>query len=305
MKILITGGAGYKGVLLTEQLLKRNYDVTILDNFMYGYNSILHLINYNNLKIIKIDIRNIQESDLKDYDVIYHLAGISGMPACAANPHSAESINVDSVKKMVKFLSKNQFLINASTTSSYGYNKNICDENTVMQPVSIYGITKHNAENIIQDRENSISLRFATVFGVSSKMRNDLMVNDFTYSAINNRSIILFAGKSKRTFIHINDAIKSYIFTLDNFEKMKSQVYNIGCESMNLSKIEISNQISKYVDYELIDSSLSDLDTRNFEISFQKIKKLGFNIEYSLGGGIKELIKLYNFYIQYLSYNII
>jgi len=305
MKILITGGAGYKGVLLTEQLLNKGYDVTILDNFMYGYNNILYLINNPKLNIKKIDIRNLNKNDIKDYEVIYHLAGISGMPACASNPSSAESINVDSTEKLVGLLSDDQILINASTTSSYGYSEHICDEDSALNPTSIYGKTKHKAEKIVQTRKNSISLRFATVFGVSPKMRNDLMVNDFTYSAINNRSIVLFAGNTKRTFIHINDAIKAYIFALDNFDKMKSNVYNVGCESMNLSKIDISNQISKYVEYELIDSSLTDLDTRNFEISFQKIKKIGFNIEYSLDDGIKDLVKLYNFYTQYLPYNII
>ena len=134
MKILITGGAGYKGVILTKELLNKGHQVTILDNFMYGYNSILHLVNEPNLSIKKIDIRNIKEFDVKDYDVIYHLSGISGMPACAANPHSAESINVESVHKMIKLLSKEQILINASTTSMYGYSEVICDEKSHINP---------------------------------------------------------------------------------------------------------------------------------------------------------------------------
>jgi len=305
MKILITGGAGYKGTILTKSLLDKGYKVTILDNFMYGYHSILHLINNPNLEVKKIDIRNIKETDIKDYDVIYHLAGISGMPACAANPHSAESINVESVNKMIKIISTQQILINASTTSMYGFSETICDETSIINPVSIYGKTKYESEKLIQTRENSISLRFATVFGVSPKMRNDLMINDFTYKAIHDRSIILFAGNTKRTFIHIKDAILAYIFALENFDKMKGEIYNIGSEDMNLSKFDVSDNIKKYVNFELIDSSLPDLDNRNFEISFRKINKLGYKTNHSLDEGIQELIKLYNFYVQYIPYQII
>ncbi len=305
MKILVTGGAGYKGILLTEELLKLGHEVTILDNFMYGYESTLHLISEKNLTIKKLDIRNIKESDVSGYDVIYHLAGISGMPACANNPHSAESINFDSVKKMCSFLSPHQKLINASTTSLYGFTESMADEDSIVSPVSIYGKTKHESERVVQERENSISLRFATVFGVSPRMRNDLMVNDFTYKAIHDRSIILFAGDAKRTFIHIKDAVRCYIFALENFDVMKGNIYNVGSENMNLSKKDISNNIAKYVKFELIDSSLSDLDKRDFEISFEKIKKLGFNLEYDLDYGIQELIKLYSYYVQYIPYKII
>lgn len=305
MNILITGGAGYKGVLLTKELLTAGHKVTILDNFMYGYDSILHLIVNKNLTINKIDIRNIKPSNISSFDVIFHLAGISGMPACANNPHSAESINVDSVKKMVGMMSKDQILINASTTSMYGYSETICDESSEIHPVSIYGKTKHESEKIIQSRENSCSLRFATVFGVSPKMRNDLMVNDFIYKSIVDRSIILFAGDTKRTFIHIKDAIDAYVFTLNNFNIMKGNVYNVGDESMNLSKKDISNTIKKYVDFEIIESGLSDLDKRNFEISFQKIKNIGYSIYHNLDDGIADLVKLYSFYVQYVPYKII
>jgi nucleoside-diphosphate-sugar epimerase len=304
-KILITGGAGYKGVLLTDALLKLNHDVTILDNFMYGYDSVLHLISNKNLTINKVDIRNLKQPDIDGFDVVFHLAGISGMPACATNPHSAESINVDAVAKLISFMKPEQLLINASTTSMYGYSDVICDEESIILPVSIYGKTKFISENLIQARDNSISLRFATVFGVSPKMRNDLMVNDFTYKAIIDRSIILFAGETKRTFIHINDAIRAYIFAMDNALIMKNNIYNVGDDSMNLSKIDISNNIKKYVKFEIIESGLPDLDKRNFEISFKKINALGFKTEYDLNDGILDLVKLYSFYVQYIPYKII
>jgi nucleoside-diphosphate-sugar epimerase len=304
-KILVTGGAGYKGVLLTDQLLKLGHNVTILDNFMYGYDSILYLINNPNLTVNKTDIRNFKESDVKDFDVIFHLAGISGMPACANNPHSAESINVDSVRTLVKLLSDDQLLINASTTSMYGFSDSISDEESPIKPVSLYGKTKLVSENIIQDRKNSISLRFATDFGVSPKMRHDLMVNDFVYKSIFDRSIILFAGDTKRTFVHINDAVRAYIFSMDNCHIMKDNIYNVGDNNMNFSKKEIASNIAKYVKFEIIDSSLPDLDKRNFEISFNKINKLGFNTEYNLDNGIVDLVKLYSYYTQYIPYKII
>lgn len=306
MKILITGGAGYKGIVLTKKLLDLGHNITILDNFMYGYESILHLIKYENLKIIKLDIRNIEESIVKNYDVIFHLAGISGMPACASNPSSAESINVKSTEKLVKIKSKDQILINASTTSLYGdFREKIADEDSFFTPVSIYGKTKHEAEKIVQDTENSVSLRFATVFGVSPKMRNDLLVNDFVYKSICDRNIVVFCGHSKRTFIHIDDVIDSYIFVLENFDKTKNQIFNIGDSSLNFSKIDIANNIKKYVDFELIDSTLPDLDERNFSVSFEKINSLGFNTKLSLDNGIRELNKLYRFYRYNLPYNII
>ena len=304
-KILVTGGAGYKGVLLTDQPLKLGHNVTILDNFMYGYDSILYLINNPNLTVNKTDIRNFKESDVKDFDVIFHLAGISGMPACANNPHSAESINVDSVRTLVKLLSDDQLLINASTTSMYGFSDSISDEESPIKPVSLYGKTKLVSENIIQDRKNSISLRFATDFGVSPKMRHDLMVNDFVYKSIFDRSIILFAGDTKRTFVHINDAVRAYIFSMDNCHIMKDNIYNVGDNNMNFSKKEIASNIAKYVKFEIIDSSLPDLDKRNFEISFNKINKLGFNTEYNLDNGIVDLVKLYSYYTQYIPYKII
>jgi nucleoside-diphosphate-sugar epimerase len=305
MKILVTGGAGYKGVTLVEELLKRGDDVTILDNFMYGYDSILHIVNKPRLNIIQLDVRNINASVLSNFDVVYHLAGISGMPACAANPDSAENINVEATRKISSLLQKNQLFIYASTTSFYGASGEGCDETVPTQPVSIYGRTKYEAEKIVMQRENSIALRFATVYGIGSRMRNDLLVNDFTYKAVHERSIVIFAGHSKRTFIHIKDAIKAYRFALENSARMVNNIYNVGDESLNFSKIDIANTIHKYVDFEIVNSSLPDLDVRNFLVSFEKIRKLGYRTTLSLDNGIKDLIKLYKFYKAYSHFNII
>jgi nucleoside-diphosphate-sugar epimerase len=305
MKVLVTGGAGYKGILLTKELLESGHQVEIYDNFMYGYSSVLHLVGNPKLSIVKKDIRNIQRNDVNRFDAIFHLSGISGMPACASNPHSAETINVESTKKLVNLLSKEQILINASTTSFYGYTKDICDEHTPPDPVSIYGKTKYEAEKIVQDKLNTVSLRFATVFGVSPKMRNDLMVNDFTYKSIYERSVVLFGGDTKRTFVHIKDAVNAYLHTLNNFQSMKDEIYNVGSNDLNFSKLEIANAVKKYIDFEIVNSQLQDLDRRNFEISFEKINKKGFKTQYDLNFGIEELIKLYKFYVQYVPYNII
>jgi nucleoside-diphosphate-sugar epimerase len=303
--ILITGGAGYKGVILAKMLLENNYRVTILDNFMYGYHSVLHLLDHKNLSVIKLDIRNVNNQVLQEFDVIFHLAGLSGYPACEANPHSAQMINVEATKKMIKLLSKEQCIIYASTTSFYGKSGNSCDENSPINPVSLYGKTKYEAEMIVQERENSISLRFATIFGTSPKMRADLLVNDFVYKARNERSLVIFDGFSRRTFVHIKDAIRAYIFALDRFEQMKGNVFNIGSNDLNLTKTDIAMAIKKYIPFEIIDSTLPDFDLRNFEISFEKIGKLGYSLEYSLDDGIKDLLKLYSFYSINQSFNII
>lgn len=305
MKILITGGAGYKGVKLTEELLNRGHHVTILDNFMYGCSPIFGLVNNPNLDILKLDIRNIKEEHVKNFDVIYHLSGISGMPACATNPHSAEMINTIATKTLVNLLSKDQIIINAATTAIYGDNNEICTEESIIKPGSIYSKSKYEAEKIVQQKENAISLRFATVFGIAPRMRDDLIVNDFVYRALHDRNIVIFEGKSKRTAIHIDDAIRAYLFALDNFNIMKNQVYNIGDETLNFSKLDIANIIKKYNNFQIIDSTLPDLDIRNFVVSFDKIKKLGYHTTKTLEDGIEELIKLYSFYVKYSPYNII
>jgi len=305
MKILVTGGAGYKGVILVKKLLERGHAVTLLDNFMYGYDSVLHLVPERNLRTLQLDIRNLNDKLLAEFNVIYHLAGMSGMPACAANPHSAEVINVEATRKLVSFLHKDQLLIYASTTSIYGAAITECDESVPVQPPSLYAKTKYEGEKIVLDRQNSISLRFATVFGISPKMRNDLLVNDFTYKAINDRAIVLFGGHSKRTFIHILDAIEAYLFALDHADGMREKIFNVGDESLNFSKLDIARAIRNHVEFEIIDSSLPDLDVRDFLVSFKRIRNLGFGTRFSLDDGIRELLRLYSFYKSHSHFSVI
>lgn len=297
-KIIVTGGAGYKGVKLVKKLLEKGYTVTIVDNFMYGYDSVLHLVQYKNLNIVNLDIRN-SIPGLHEYDVVLHLAGISGYPACEANPHSADRINVEATKKLIKQLSPEQFLINASTTSFYGKTGQECNEQSPIDPVSMYGVTKFRAEEIVSEHANSVSLRFATVFGPSPKMRMDLMVNDFTYRAVKEGMVVLFDSYAKRTFIHVDDAVDSYVFTLEKWDKMKGQVFNVGNDSLNYSKLEIAKLVSKYVDYKIIDSDIKDRDVRHFIINFNKIKSLGFVPQNTVEDGIRELVRMYQFYTYF------
>lgn len=304
MKVLVTGGAGYKGIKLTTKLLEYGYKVTVLDNFMYGFEPLLHLVEHKNLNVINQDIRNKIEN-LKEYDVIFHLAGLSGLPACAANPSSAYLINVEATKQMSDALSKEQQLLYASTTSFYGKSGEACDENTKVDPVSYYGRTKYEAEKIVMERENTIALRFATVFGFSPKMRMDLMVNDFTYKALKETLVVLFDGFAKRTFIHIDDAILGYLWAMDNFNKMKSNVYNVGSNNLNYSKREIAEIIHKYVKFKIIDSDVKDKDLRHFQISYDKINTLGFRPKKNVDDGVKELLKIFAFYDYFLHYKII
>jgi nucleoside-diphosphate-sugar epimerase len=298
LKILLTGGAGYKGIVLTTKLLDKGYKVTILDNFMYGYEPVLHLVKNKNLTIIKADIRN-KIKNLSDFDFIYHLAGISGYPACMANPHSAHLINVQATRNILRGLSKEQRFVYASTTSFYGRSGEPCNEDTPITPFSVYANTKYLAEQITMEKENAIAFRFATIFGFSPKMRIDLMVNDFTYKAVKEGVLVLFDSFAKRTFMHVEDAADCYVMALEKFDKMKSNVFNAGGNHLNYSKLEIANFIKQKVDFKIIDSQMQDKDLRHFMVNYDKIEKLGFQPKISVEAGIDELLKIYSFYEYY------
>lgn len=298
VKVLVTGGAGYKGIKLTQRLLDKGYGVTLMDNFMYGFDSVLHLFEDDRLEIIKHDIRNKIEG-LQNYDIIVHLAGISGYPACEANPHSADLINVEATRQLIKDLSPSQALINASTTSFYGKSGTRCDEDSPLDPVSMYGMTKYRAEQIVGEHPNAVNLRFATVFGPSPKMRMDLMINDFTYRAIKEGMVVLFDSYAVRSFIHVEDAAESYIFTIENWDRMKNGVFNVGGDNLNYSKKEIAQLIKNAVDFKIIDSDIKDRDVRNFIIDFAKIRSIGFMPRFTVEDGIRALVKLFKFYTYY------
>lgn len=296
MNALITGGAGYVGNLLAKALLEQGHQVTVLDNFMFGYDSILHIVQHPRLRVIKQDVRNSDLSWLAGQDVIFHLAAISGYPACEANPHSAQLINVDATRQIVAHLSPDQLIVYASTTSLYGADGAVATEETPVTPASLYGSTKYQAEKIVMDHGRAIALRWATVFGVSPRMRAGLMVNDFVEKAVHERALVLFQADSKRTFMHINDSVRGYLFALDNASAMSGKVYNMGTERLNLSKRQLAERIRESVDFEIIEADMADQDVRNFHVSFDRAKALGYDCQVELDAGLAELIKLYRFY---------
>jgi nucleoside-diphosphate-sugar epimerase len=304
MKVLVTGGAGYKGVKLTAKLLGLGHDVTILDNFLYGFEPVLHLVENPNLDVVKADIRNPIEG-IHRFDVVYHLAGVSGLPACAANPSSAYLINVDATRQLAESLGEQQLLIYASTTSFYGKAGNQCTEETPVDPVSFYGKTKYEAEQIVMERENSISLRFATVFGFSPKMRMDLMVNDFTYKALKEGVVVLFDSYAKRTFIHIDDAVDCYCFAMEQAGLMRSNIYNAGDDHLNYSKLEIAETIKAKHDFSIVDSDVKDKDVRHFLIDYSKVQEVGFRPRKTIEDGVTELLRIFRFYDHFVHYRVI
>ncbi len=305
MKILVTGGAGYKGLKLAEALLDQGHAVTIFDNFMYGQEPCLFLFRYPAVEFVHKDIRNIEAKDVKGFDCIYHLAGISGYPACEANPHSAQMINLKGTEILLGHLSREQLIVYASTTSMYGRSGKVCTEESEVTPASLYASTKHEAEKLCMERENSVALRFATIYGVAPRMRWDLMPNDFVMRAVQERALVLFDSRSIRTFLHLDDAVCAYVMVLDHVREMAGNVYNVGCEEMNLSKRQLADKIHEQVEFSIIDSTLADPDVRHFIINFDKIAALGFKPQKTLEQGIGELIRLFRFFKPTLPYRII
>jgi len=299
MKILITGGAGYIGSILAPELINKNYKVTVLDNFMFKQASLNHLCFHKNFNIINGDIRDsmLMQKLLRDHDLILPLAAIVGAPLCNKDPYSAQSINHDAIIDMIKKSSKNQMIIMPTTNSAYGTGDkdNYCDEKSPLNPISKYAIDKVEIEKILMSRENSISYRLATVFGMSPRMRIDLLVNDFTYRAYHDSAMIIFEGHFKRNFIHVRDVVRGFVHAIENFDKMKSEIYNVGLSDANLSKLELCGEIKKHLpNFTYVEEKLKkDPDQRNYIVSNEKIESTGFSPKHSLSDGIEELIKGY------------
>jgi len=294
-RILVTGGAGYIGSILIPLLLDNGYKVTAYDSLLYGGFSLLPFISKKDFLLNKNDIRDKESLSqaIKKNDVIIHLAAIVGLPACSKDKRLARSINVQGTKNVVSSLSPNQRLIHASTVSIYGASTgDICNESSPLNPISYYAKTKTEAEKIILDFQNTICLRFATAFGVSPRMRLDLLINDFVYQAYVNKFLILFEKTYKRTFIHVKDISRNILFAIRNFDKLKNSILNIGDNSNNYSKEEIALKIKKRIDYYLHFADIGeDEDKRNYSVSYEKINSFGFKTEKTVDEGIEELIK--------------
>ncbi len=299
MKILVTGGAGYLGSVMVPELLKVGYEVVVLDNFMYNQSSLLDCCYDKKLSIVRGDTRDKQllERLLKDVDAIFPLACLTGAPLCAKEPHAAEDIILGAVRMILQLRSKSQIIIYPTTNSGYGIGEKdkYCTEQTPLRPISLYGRLKVKAEEDILAAGESITLRLATAFGISPRMRLDLLVNDFTYRAVNDRFIVLFEAHFKRNFIHVRDVAKAFIHSLNNFDKMKNEPYNVGLSDANLSKKELCEQIKKQVkEFYFVESDIGqDPDKRDYIVSNEKIEATGFRPDVSLQDGIAELIKGY------------
>ena len=299
MNIFITGGAGYIGSVLTYDLLKLGHKVTVLDNFMYNQNSLSNCFKYKNFDIENYDVRNVSlyKDIIKKNDIIIPLAALVGAPICKKDPVGAKSINYNAIIDLFKIVSKNQIVLMPTTNSAYGSgNKdNYCDENTKLNPISEYAIDKVNIEKRLLEFENSISLRLATVFGMSPRMRTDLLVNDFTLRAVKDKFIVLFESSFKRNYIHVMDVVGAFIHSLKKHDDMKGNIYNVGLSEANLSKKELCLKIKDQIpDFSIFESEFNkDPDQRNYIVSNAKIEKTGFKPKYTIEYGITELIKGY------------
>ena len=290
MNILCTGGAGFIGSVLVPKLLDANHSVTVLDNFMYCETSLAACVNRPNFQQYKVDCRDLNaiEPYLATADVIIPLAALVGAPICNANPVDAEMINYRIPLAMFHLLAKDQLVIMPTTESAYGSNQEVCDETTPLNPLSTYAQHKVEVEQALMSRENSTSLRLATVFGMSPRMRLDLLINDFTWRAYKEKSLLVFEGHFKRTSVHVRDVARAFIHALD---VKPGQIFNVG--SISATKIEICEAIKKQLpDFVYVEAPVgTDLDQRNYHVSSDKFWQAGFKSRIGLDEGIAELIK--------------
>jgi nucleoside-diphosphate-sugar epimerase len=295
MKVLVTGGAGYVGSMLVPMLLGNGISVRVLDNLRFGGHGLIPYFRNPRFSFIHGDITNptaVKEA-VKDVDAIVHLAAIVGFPACKKEPRLAEDVNVGGTANLIKYRHPEQTIIYASTGSNYGAIENgVCDEKTKLGPLTIYGSTKTKAEQMLRRSKNCIIYRFATAFGLSPRLRLDLLINDFVYSAVCRNFLLVYEKDFKRTFIHVHDMARSFVFALDHIHKMRDQVYNVGSENMNKSKEEIALLIRDRIDFFLEFASVgTDPDQRNYVVDYSKIRSAGFHTTISIEDGIDELIR--------------
>ena len=299
MKVRVTGGAGYLGSVLVPELLAKGYAVTVLDNFMFRQNSLANVCRHPRFSVIKGDIRvkSLMAEILPKFDAIIPLAALVGAPLCAKDPVGATTTNRDAVLTMLSLLSKEQMLLMPTTNSAYGTGdeNNYCTEESPLRPISQYAVEKVEVEKAVLEHPGAISFRLATVFGMSPRMRIDLLVNDFTYRAVNDRFVVLFESQFKRNYIHVYDVARVFLHAFENYEQMKGQIYNVGLSDANLSKKELCERIKKHVpDFTIVEAPVGkDPDQRNYIVSNEKIESTGFKPQKSLDDGIEELIKGY------------
>lgn len=300
MKVLVPGGAGYIGSVLIPMLLSDGHEVIALDNFMYSQSSLNHVCYHPQFSIVKGDLRDkeVLEPLIGWADVVIPLAALVGAPLCKQDPFTATAVNHDATIKLIRSLSPTQGIIMPTTNSAYGMGdeNNFCTEESPLNPISQYAQEKVKVEEALMDHPNAISFRLATVFGMSPRMRIDLLVNDFVYRAVHDRAVLLFESHFKRNYIHVRDVCRAFLFGMHHFEEMRGEIYNVGLSDANLSKQELCQKIKEHIpSFTFVDAPIGeDPDQRNYIVSNEKIQKAGFYPQFSLDDGIEELMKGYN-----------
>ena len=299
-KILITGGAGYLGSMIATYLVEEGYDVTVIDKMVFSKTSLLHLNYYRNFKFVYGDVlnKNLIKKYIKNKDFIIPLAALVGAPLCDKHPRITKLLNVDSIKDVCELSKSKQKIIYLTSNSGYGIGKKdkYCDENSPLNPVSLYGRTKNDAEKIVTNRGNSLCFRLATVFGYSYRMRTDLLVNFMVLKSLKEGEIKVFEPHFRRNFIHVRDVASAILFSIKNFQRIKNNTYNLGLSSANITKLDLLKKIKKYVPKLRIkiNNTTKDPDQRDYFVSNKKIEKTGFKANINLETGIKELIEVFN-----------
>lgn len=299
MKILITGGAGYIGSTMVPRLLEQGHEVTVLDTFERGTTELAAVCANENFVPVKGDARDTRLLDelVPQADVLIPLAALVGAPLCKLDPIAAKTLNQDAVVDLVKRTSKDQKVVFPVTNSGYGIGESgkFCTEESPLNPISLYGITKVEAEKAVLDNGNGVTLRLATVFGMAPRMRLDLLVNDFTWRAVTDRAVVIFEGHFKRNYIHVRDVVKGFEHAIENFDTMRGQAYNLGLSDANLSKIELCQKIQKHVpSFVYLEAPIGeDPDKRDYIVSNEKVEATGWRPDWSLDRGIAELLRGY------------
>lgn len=295
--VLVTGGAGYIGSILTPYFLARGHRVTVLDKFMYGQNSLAHVCLKENFDVVKGDARDerVLAPLVAKADCIIPLAALVGTPLCASDPIAATSTNLDAIASLCKLASSDQCIIAPTTNSGYGIGEKhaYCTEETPLRPISLYGRDKAAVEDIMFERENAVCLRLATVFGMSPRLRIDLLVNDFVHRAVNDRFVVLFEAHFKRNHIHVRDVARTFLHTMENFDVMKGRPYNVGLSDTNISKLELCQRIEAHVPgFQYPEAPVgTDPDQRDYIVSNARLEATGWQPTVSLDDGIRELLK--------------
>ena len=299
IRVLVTGGAGYLGSILTEHLLAAGYQVTVVDSLQYGQHSLFHLCAHPAFDFVRGDVRDeaLMRGLVKEADVIIPLAAVVGASACDRDPWLAKSVNLEAIQLLNRIRSSDQLVVFPNTNSGYGIKSGdvFCTEESSLDPISLYGQVKVQAEEEVLNAPNSIVVRLATVFGMSPRMRIDLLVNHFVYAAVTDRYLVIFEKDFKRNYIHIRDVADCFLHCIDNADTMKGRPYNVGLDDANLSKAELAAKIQSYVPefYVHFSDIGSDPDKRNYIVSNQRLREAGFEAQRSLDFGIRELLKGY------------